>query len=191
MANSSPVTVISLDEKRLHNVNDIIFSDETHQILSLIEKKAHTEVQIEEKLSLDGATVHQILGGLLTAGVIEAKKLKRAGGVIQAYQLKRSPVVVLPTVRRTLFSRFKQLIPVITVVVVVSGILQLVYQQGTKAVLDVVGIEAEDSAVTVAANTPTGELSFQIAPWFLIGAIFAILVFVAYDFWKEKNLGAK
>lgn len=209
MADKSFV-LMSLKEDKVKKMTQVLNNDTCRKILDYLSNRERaTATEISKELKLAMSTVHYNLKQLKDNNLVTSDEYhySEKGKEVIHYGLANKYIVIAPKEDKSVMDKIKGFLP-ITLISVASGALLYfletnwhkigsLFTKGTlaqagdmRAFHDVM-IESEAAveplmgvAETAMAEPTTGML---IAPWFLAGAAFTILIMVAYEFSKKKK----
>jgi len=199
--------LLSLEDSKINKIANVISNASCKKILDYLADREATESELAEKLSIPISTVHYNLQQLMEAGLIIADEFhySKKGKEVNHYKLANKYIIIAPKKTKTsgLKQKLKNILPVALITAGAAGMIQLTTQFFQKpAVMMARGggvMEAAplaEGAVMKAAEAPAAaaEMAVQAAPlwqnialWFLIGAIFTILIFFILGFLKRGN----
>lgn len=201
--------LMSLKEDKIKKMTQVLNNDTCRKILehlSSIERATATE--ISKKLGLAMSTVHYNLKQLKDNDLVTSDEYhySEKGKEVIHYRLANKYIVIAPKEDKSVLDRLKSFLP-ITLISAGVGALLFFLEKNWHEVSsiffkssDVVMTRVADVGVEVAQDSfllveevayvvePIAEptTSMLVAPWFLAGAAFVILVMVAYEFAKKR-----
>jgi predicted transcriptional regulator len=191
--------LLSLEEGKAKKLANVIGSDACRKILDFLAQQSATETQISTKLSMPLSTVHYNIQQLLKAGLVKADEFhySEKGREVDHYSIANKYIIIAPKSVEGLAQKLKRVLPVFAFVAVTGAVLDTLSRffgitQASKAAEPLPrevasgavqeGVRsAADYSETVVASGPT------IGLWFVLGALVALAVYVAYDFFREKG----
>ncbi|HLC85977.1 MAG TPA: winged helix-turn-helix domain-containing protein [Candidatus Nanoarchaeia archaeon] len=192
--------LMNLEDAKSKELAQVISSDTARKILSLLADKPLSETEISEKLSMPLPTVHYNIQQLLKANIIEIKDFlwSEKGKKIQLYKLSNKLIIIAPKTSSISFiEKLKDIIPVVLGGFLVSvGI--YAYQIFRRNISTLNGHEyssmlssAESKAMGESTATlqkiPEMTNSSTFALWFLLGIIFAALLYTLTVYLRRKK----
>ena len=199
--------LVSLKGNKAKKLAQVISNKTSRRILDfLAENKKATESELASELSLPISTVHYNLKHLVDAKLVQADEFhySEKGKEVNHYSLTNKYIIIAPESTTTgIRDRIKSILPVGLITIATAAVLQVIsksYQsslmrgpQLPEAVLQkgVERVVAEDAAASAfqAANLNVTQLpvasSFVI--WFLIGAMFVILLFLFVEWIRSRD----
>jgi DNA-binding transcriptional ArsR family regulator len=214
MADKSFV-LMSLKEDKVKKMTQVLNNDTCRQILDYLSNTERaTATEISKKLKLAMSTVHYNLKQLKDNNLVTSDEYtySEKGKEIIHYGLANKYIIIAPKEDKNVFDRLKGFLPITLISAFTGALLFLVEKNWTKLSNAYVGLGSprmlmEDTSIkvadaiveevaplmaeptmmmaeTVIAEPTTGML---IAPWFLAGAAFTIIVMVAYELARKKD----
>ncbi|MBW2977462.1 helix-turn-helix domain-containing protein [Candidatus Woesearchaeota archaeon] len=179
--------LVSLKESKAKELAQVISNQSCRKILDYLAEKEATETELAKKLELPLSTVHYNLKHLLEAGLISAEEFhySEKGKEVNHYKLANKYVIIAPKSTFGLKEKLKSILPVAVVISVTAGIIHLFSSQ-----MSTFGAARLEKAVMeTAAEPPIQAVQTQpnIALWFLIGALTALVIFLIIDYIKKKK----
>jgi predicted transcriptional regulator len=191
--------LLSLEEGKAKKLANVIGSDACRKILDLLAQQSATETQISTKLSMPLSTVHYNIQQLLKSGLVKADEFhySEKGREVDHYSIANKYIIIAPKSVEGLAEKLKKVLPVFAFVAVTGAVLDplsrffgnpqvskaaesIPRELASGAVQESVRSAADFSGTAVTSG-PT------IGIWFVLGALFALIVYVAYDFFREKG----
>ncbi|MCD4666937.1 helix-turn-helix domain-containing protein [archaeon] len=191
--------MVSLEENKAKTIANVLSNDTSRKILDyLAEKEDASETDISKKLKIPISTTHYNLQQLKKANLVEVKKFiwSDKGKKIELYQLAKKYIIIAPKASR-LTASLKKALPLTIVSILAAGLIQvytnlyrplaLQSQDFSKNLAESGAMEATKSLAADAAPETIQIINVQpnYALWFLIGALFAIVVYIIYNMWKK------
>lgn len=190
--------LVSLKESKAKELAQVISNESCRKILDYLAEKEATETELAKKLELPISTVHYNLKHLVGAGLVEAEEFhySEKGKEVNHYRLANKYVIIAPKSTFGLKEKLKSILPVGLITVAAAGLIHLFTgRAGTfgaaslqKAVMTA-GPEAErvlaDEAIVETAPIVSSEPN--IALWFLIGALSALIVYTIIEYIRKKK----
>lgn len=193
--------MLSLDDEKSKNIADVIANPTCKKILNLLSEKEASETDIANELGVPLNTIDYNIKKLKKAGMIETKNFfwSVKGKKIPIYKLAKKHIIISP--KKTTLSKLKPILPV----AIISGIIALIIkiyfdlQIKTRNIMqeivpktfdetaEAVASSATGTAETVTEKTPVIiSITTPYWPWFLLGALTAILIFLIWT-WKKSR----
>lgn len=197
----SKFLLVDLNETKTKKLAETITSTTSRKILNhLAEKEQDTENNISNELNLPISTVHYHLQKLLEAKLVEAKEFhySEKGREVNHYQLANKYIIIAPKKVSGLREKLKGILPAVLITIGISVIIKTIQSRSLTIIRDEVSStfmeEANDAVADIALKsakliyqtTPTA-VQPDIALWFLIGGLAAIVVHLTYQIIKEKR----
>ncbi len=212
MANKN-FLLLSLEDSKTKKIANVISNESCRKILDYLAKKEATESELAEKLQIPISTVHYNLQQLMETGLISTEEFhySEKGKEVLHYKLANKYIIISPKGTYGLKEKLKGILPTALITLGAAGIIQLFSKYFSKgalqagdtfmvaksAVMERTAGEAAPQAVQATAESMqqaapiTAEKVYlipqNIALWFLIGAMFALIV---YFVWRlaRKNI---
>lgn len=193
--------MVSLEDEKSKELANVISNDTSRRILSFLSEKEASESDIVKALSLPPSTVHYNVQHLLKNNLIEVKDFywSDKGNKVNVYTIAKKLIVIAPRGAK-LTSAVRNLIPVALFSLVAAAIIEFVsrgyYRFG--GVAQEVANEVVPAPVLkqgVAEQVTTGGSRMLAQPgfwsnfavWFLLGAFFAIIIYLIIYFVRRKK----
>jgi len=203
MANKSFI-LVNLEETKSKKLAQVISNETSRKILDLLAKKENTvtETEIAKEMSIPLSTVHYNLKQLKEGGLVTAEEFHYStkGREVNHYKLANKYIIITPKKVTGITQKLKSILPVGLIALGAAGIIQLVskYLGSTPpAQPEMIQIAAKSAPLeaafdeAAAAMMPAAEVTpviwQNIALWFLLGAAFALLLYVAISAIRKKE----
>jgi len=184
--------LVSLKEEKAKKLAKVLHNESCRKILEHLTGKESTETELAEKLELPISTVHYNLKHLLDAGLVTAEEFHYSakGKEVNHYKLANKYIIIAPKSTFGIKERLKNILPVALIVGASAFAIQLV-RMGTARVGTFGAAktaEVMEAADTIAAG-PVAAAAQPTNPiwWFLAGALFTIVVFLAVDLIRSRK----
>jgi len=212
MANKN-FLLLSLEDSKAKKVANIVSNDSCRKILDYLAEHEATESELAEKLDVPISTVHYNLQQLMESGLIATEEFhySQKGKEVSHYKLANKYIIITPKKVFGIKEKLKSILPVGLATVVTAGIIQYVtkFMPGKGSVAQDV-MMARAPAEAMGAGGPVLEkaveeavpatqevitegvvpLLFQnIAFWFLLGAVFALAMYILVSFIRKDSKG--
>ncbi len=185
--------LVDLNEPKTKKLAETITSDTSRKILNHLAEKEETEANIAKTLNLPISTVHYHLQKLQEAHLITAKEFhySQKGREVLHYKLANKYIIIAPQHVSGLKEKLKGILPAAIAALGISAVIKFI--QSTSQVVP--AMEATESAadaapqmaMKVAEIAPSVVSSPpDIALWFLIGSLAALVIYLLVDLIKEK-----
>ena len=194
--------LLSLEDSQAKKVANIVSNDSCRKILDYLSEREATESELAAKLNIPISTVHYNLQQLMDAKLIESEEFHYSpkGREVNHYKLANKYIIITPKKVTGITQKLKSILPVGLIALGAAGIIQLVskYLGSTPpAQPEMIQIAAKSAPLeaafdeAAAAMMPAAEVTpviwQNIALWFLLGAAFALLLYVAISAIIRKN----
>jgi DNA-binding transcriptional ArsR family regulator len=201
--------LVSLKEDEAKRLAQVISNDTSRMILDFLAgRKDATETEIAKHLTLPLSTVHYNLSGLMQAKLVQADEFhySQKGKEVNHYCLANKYVIIAPKdAPEGLREKLRRILPVALVCTAAAAAVQLLWRAPErvmaplpeaapmllqKTVADEAAAAGAESVATqnvaehIAAAQPWFAANYAL--WFLYGAMFTILVFIAVD-WIHRR----
>ncbi len=194
--------LLSLEDSQAKKVANIVSNDSCRKILDYLSEREATESELAAKLNIPISTVHYNLQQLMDAKLIESEEFHYSpkGREVNHYKLANKYIIITPKKVTGITQKLKSILPVGLIALGAAGIIQLVskYLGSTPpAQPEMIQIAAKSAPLeaafdeAAAAMMPAAEVTpviwQNIALWFLLGAAFALLLYVAISAIRKKE----
>lgn len=184
--------LVDLNEPKTKKLAETITSQTSRKILNHLAEKEDTEANIAKALNFPISTVHYHLQKLQEAHLITAEEFhySQKGREVLHYKLANKYIIIAPKAVSGLKEKLKSILPAALVVLGIGAVIKFM-QTASQAVP---GMEAAES---LAADT-TPEIAMKLAQeapivqqpdvalWFLVGSVAALLIYVIVALIIEK-----
>lgn len=194
-AKEDPYIIVHLNRDESRKLSQALSNETSRKIMDYLAENDSTESDISKNLRLPQSTVHYSLKQLEAAKLVLAEEFhySKKGKVVNHYSLSQKLVIIAPPQSRleSFKSRMAAIAPAILVSVVGTGLLYYFTRPKDLLTPTVQGIAADtaEAAPRLMANaapmmaeqsvsSQTQSIFSQAWPWFLIGGLVAILVYV-------------
>ena len=192
--------LVSLKENKAKKLAQVISNESCRKILDYLAEKEATETELAEKLEVPISTVHYNLKHLTSAGLVDVDEFhySQKGREVNHYKLANKYVIIAPKSTFGIKEKLKAILPVAFITVAAAGLLSLFTRRtamfgaaktGVREAVMAAAPEAEKTlADTIVAEAPPVIVSGpSIALWFLIGAVFAIVIYMIIQYILSKR----
>ena len=199
--------LLSLEDTKIKKVSNVISNESCRKILDYLSNKEATESELAEKLNIPISTVHYNLLQLMETELISADEYhySQKGKEMSHYKLANKYIIIAPKKTYGIKEKLRSILPVALIAAGTAGIIQLVRmfpQRGTFAAQNFKSVSADRVASSAApsmeqaygassnaVSSTVSTLPFwqNIALWFLIGAIFALLVYFVISWYRRER----
>jgi len=198
--------LVSLKEHESKKLAQIISNDTARKILDYLSEKEATESELAEKLGIPISTVHYNLQALVKGKLVEADEFhySEKGKEVIHYKLANKFIIIAPKTTFGLKEKLKSILPVAIIVSAAAFILHFAskYFVPVKSQPTIIAEKALDRAATSKAPL-IEEFAYEtinkttvlvqksvwsdIVIWFIIGALFSLLVYLFIDYIRNKH----
>ena len=193
--------LVSLKGDKAKKLAQVISNKTSRKILDyLAENKKATESELSKELSLPISTVHYNLKHLLAAKLVKADEFHYSakGKEVNHYSLTNKYIIIAPDSATVgIKSRIKSILPVALITMATAGVMHVLskYYSGvgyfaTKAAQAPTAEAGRDLALeaeSIVTQAPVIGASTNFVLWFLIGAIFVVLVYLFVEWVRERR----
>ena len=192
--------LLSLEDTKIKKVSNVISNDSCRKILDYLANKEATESELAEKLQLPISTVHYNLQQLMETGLISAEEFhySKKGKEISHYKLANKYIIIAPKSTFGIKEKLKSILPVALIAAGAAGTIQFLDNYFSSQALmpqeliaaksmaaDTVA-EAAPALMSQAAEQTAPSLFQNVALWFFIGALFALLVYFIISVFRKN-----
>jgi len=163
--------MISMDDERSKHLAGVLDNPTAKKILTLLSQKDASETDIANDLQIPASTAEYNIQKLVASGLVEKSEeffWSVKGKKIPMYKLSKKYIVIAPKNKSRVSGFFATLI----LSIAAAALLGLYEKSKTAAVSESAMLEAGKAATATAVTTSLG----SIAVWFLIGALFALII---------------
>jgi DNA-binding transcriptional ArsR family regulator len=208
MADNSFV-LMSLKENKVKKMTQVLNNNTCRKILDYLSNNDKaTATEISKKLNLAMSTVHYNLKQLSDNGLVTSDEYHYSdkGKEVIHYGLANKYIIIAPKEDKTIIDKLKGFLP-ITLITAGAGALLYLIEKNLEKIMSLIPFQKQmlshdlatdvmlrtndiaEPMMAMAESAPIAEptTSMLIAPWFIAGAAFAILVMVAYDLSRNKK----
>ncbi len=194
--------LVSLKEDQAKKLAQVISNESCRKILDyLAEKEDATETEISKKLNLPISTVHYNLQHLVDSGVVTVEEFhySKKGKEVNHYKLANKYIIISPRTTFGIKQKLRNILPVAGLSIIAAWFVNLfsdyfykkpvtVARMATDSFAEAPVIQEAAKAVSGGSEIAEVTTSFanNIGLWFLIGALFAIIVYLIFDYIKKK-----
>lgn len=193
--------LVSLEQNKAKKLAQVISNDTCRMLLDFLAKKDATETELAEKLKMPISTVHYNLQNLLEAGLVKAEEFhySEKGKEVNHYSITNKFIIIAPKSTEGVKVKIKRVLPIVLLVAGATALVQFlskyfyqpIYAQAPAAVREAVVGAGADTVLAEAAKAP--EIfpvisQTSLALWFLYGALFSLIAFIAWE-WVKERLG--
>lgn len=186
--------LVSLEQNKAKKLAQVINNDTCRKILNFLAKKEATETQLAERLKIPISTVHYNLQNLLEAGLIKAEEFhySEKGKEVNHYSLTNKFIIIAPKSKEGIKVKIKRVLPVVLLIGAATALIQALSRYLYQPFYAPTPLAREAVLETTVAGAPK---AVEIAPvisqvslalWFLYGALFSLIAFVAWEWVRER-----
>jgi len=194
--------MVSLEEEKSKKLAQVLSNDTSRKILDLLSKNnMMSETRIAKELDLPLSTAHYNLNLLLKSDLVNDEHFtySEKGKKIVHYQLSNKYVIIAPKKSSKVFEKLKDFLPVVLISSLAAVVIKYFSSNlGTfSAKGNMMAIEsatyggaervADAAAEPMAQSIQTVSSNQDLALWFLIGSLFALLVSFIWTTWIKKK----
>ena len=199
--------LVNLNETKTKKLAETITSDTSRKILNnLVEKEHDTEANISKETRIPISTVHYHLQKLQEAGliIVEEFHYSKKGREVNHYKLANKYIIIAPRKVSGLKQKLRGILPVGIIALGISAVIKIVTTFQSKImyagaemlraapVAEEMLVEKSapllaDAAPSVVEETARASSSQpDIALWFFVGSIAAIVIYLVVEMVKEQ-----
>jgi DNA-binding transcriptional ArsR family regulator len=198
--------LVSLNESKSKQLAQAISNESCRKILDYLADKEATESELSLKLNIPISTVHYNLQQLQKGGlvVVDEYHYSEKGKEINHYKLANKYIIIAPRSTYGIKEKLRSILPAALLIAVGAGFIQLftdIFGRNTssysmkEAVLDTAPLAekvmaqgaSESSNQLIPRIAETTVSTPNVALWFLIGAIAAIIIYLLVDYIRSKK----
>lgn len=198
--------LLSLEDEKTRKIANVVSNDSCKKILDYLAEKEGTETEIANKLSLPMSTAHYNLQQLVDTGLIAAEEYHYSpkGKQVLHYKLANKYIIIAPKNVHGIKQKLRSILPAGLIALGAAALLQIfskyfsqsgqnfivaksaeIANEDMREAMPSMMQAAQDEAATITAPT-VYMIPENIALWFLIGAIFALAVYLLWS-WIRKD----
>ena len=197
--------LLSMEDSKIKKISNVISNESCRKILDYLANKESTESELASKLNIPISTVHYNLQQLMETGLIDAEEYhySEKGKEVNHYRLANKYIIIAPKNTYGIKEKLKSILPDVFIVSGAALAIQLMnnyfsagnMMNAKETASDMGARFASAPAMQKAAAETTNQMtqnsqsifSFtNIALWFFIGAVFALLVYFLVGFNRKK-----
>lgn len=186
--------LVSLEQNKAKKLAQIINNDTCRKILNFLAKKDATETELAEKLNIPLSTVHYNLQNLLEAGLVKAEEFhySKKGKEVNHYSLTNKFIIIAPKSTEGISVKIKRVLPIVLLVGAATALVQALSKYLYQPIYAQTPLAREAMLETIAAGAPKAAEAVPLisqanfALWFLYGALFSLVAFIAWEWVKER-----
>lgn len=188
--------LMSIDDERAKKLADVLGNKSCKKIIDFLSGiKEASETDISKALGMPINTAEYNIKKLISSGLIEKSKnffWSRKGKKIDMYKLSNKSIIISPKPSSRLDSKLKALLPVLIVSGAFALLIKVYYSSifGAKKALEVADKEFARETIMEAVPKSAGQMIGAVSSglpvwlWFLIGTIFASVIFLILN-WRK------
>ena len=190
--------LLSMEDEKIKKVSNVISNDSCRKILDYLSSKEATESELAEKLQIPISTVHYNLQQLMETGLINAEEFhySKKGKEVSHYKIANKYIIIAPKKAFGIKEKLKSILPVALIAAGAAGVIQLVSRNLLRTQVVSEGFAAKTAAAERALEAPVAlaqaappqavpAILQNIALWFLMGALFALLIYSVISFIRK------
>lgn len=188
--------MLSLEDKATKKVANAVSNESCRKILDVLSDKDATESGVAQKLGIPLSTVHYNLRQLVDAGLVSAEEFHYStkGKEVLHYKLANKYIIITPREVTGIRGKLRRILPITFIAGGAALVAQLVADYVSlppqeaammqpvvmeSAMLKTAAAPAADAMYSAAGQAPAHALSwgsFEVALWFFIGSLAALLI---------------
>ncbi len=202
--------LVSLAEDKAKDLAQVISNKTCRKILDYLAEKEATETKLAKELDIPLSTVHYNLQQLQKGSLVESNEYhySEKGKEVNHYRLANKYIIIAPKTTHGIKEKLRSILPVGLFIAATAGVIQY-FSRYSKPIqekafaaapqLAEAGANVFEDAVTTAADEvvvaapeiaqqaiSTTSIWQNIALWFIIGAVSAIVIYVIVDKIRKK-----
>ena len=193
--------LVSLNEDKAKDLAQAITNETCRKILDYLADKEATESELSEKLLVPISTVHYNLQQLQKGGLVIAEEFhySNRGKEVNHYKLANKYIIIAPKTTYGIKEKLRSILPVGLITAAGAALIQF-FSKTNSAVsspapqmLKAAADESLESAVAATAANNAAPVFSQnlsllsnIALWFFIGAVTALVIYLIIDWIRNK-----
>lgn len=188
--------LVDLNETKTRKLAETITSDTSRKILNYLVDNNDSEQNIAKSLNIPISTVHYHLQKLQEAGlvIVEEFHYSAKGREVNHYQLANKYIIIAPQKVSGLKEKLRGILPIGLIILGISAIIKFttkVTASSKSMVAEVTLKDMQPAVESLAAQAPITlpvetAGSPDIAFWFLFGGVSVIVLYIIYQFIREK-----
>jgi len=189
--------LVDLNEPKTKKLAETITSDTSRKILNHLAEKEETEANIAKMLNLPISTVHYHLQKLQEAHLITAEEFhySQKGREVLHYKLANKYIIIAPKHVSGLKEKLKGILPAALAALGISAVIRLVQTASQvitvretmeSAAADASQTFVQEASLKMAQEVPDVAAQPDIALWFLVGSLVALVLYVLVELIREK-----
>jgi len=193
--------LVSLREDKAKQLAQVIANESCRKILDYLAEKEATETELAEKLMIPISTVHYNLKHLIEGGLVTAEEFhySEKGKEVNHYKLANKYIIIAPKTTFGIKEKLKSILPVALLALAGAGFIQLYTKfkfagfetmKATPATAPLMEQAADEVTKAAMEKAPEITGAMQAAPnyalWFLMGAFFAIVLYLIISKIRER-----
>jgi len=190
--------LLSLEDSKVNKIANIVSNASCKKILDYLAENEGTETEIAQKLQIPLSTAHYNLQQLMDSGLISAEEYHYSpkGKEVYHYKLANKYIIIAPKKVYGIKEKLRNILPAGLIAIGAAALLQIFSSFFSKPAGEsfMVAKSAEiaqpmaESAQEMAIATKTVYLVPEnIALWFLIGALFTIIVYFLWSRIRKEH----
>ncbi|PIY60388.1 hypothetical protein COY95_02020 [Candidatus Woesearchaeota archaeon CG_4_10_14_0_8_um_filter_47_5] len=211
---TDPFLLVSLKEEQAKKLAQVISNDTCRKILASLAKKSYTETELSKYLAVPLSTIHYNVSALVDAKLVKADEFhySEKGKEVLHYSLANKYVIIAQEAAPSGFvDKLREILPVALIVGAVGAVMAAITRFAAQAsfgpgmmrqtiTADSANAASQKLAAGFAAPAAMeasetlvqnpGTFFSSLLPsilWFVVGALFALLVFALYSHLKERR----
>jgi len=186
--------LVDLNEPKTKKLAETITSETSRKILNHLAEKEDAEASIAKTLNLPISTVHYHLQKLQEASLVTAEEFhySQKGREVLHYKLANKYIIIAPQHVSGLREKLKGILPAALAAVGVSAVIKWI-QTASQAVpatesmaVDAAQALPYEASLKMAQEVPVVAAQPDIALWFLVGSLVALLVYLIIELARER-----
>jgi|SRR3989338_1607844 len=197
--------LLSLEDAKINKIANIVSNDSCKKILDYLSEKEGTETEISQKLNIPLSTAHYNLQQLMDAGLIATEEYHYSpkGREVYHYKIANKYIIIAPKNTHGLKEKLRSILPAALITLGTAALLEVFskYFSSPNSFMAAGPAAEKSAAIAPMAAQKAAEAAQLAAPiiadkvylvpgnialWFLIGAVFALVVYIVWN-WTRKE----
>ena len=191
--------LLSLEDEQAKKVANIVSNDSCRKILDYLAENEATESELSKKLGIPISTVHYNLKQLMKSGLVDVEEFhySEKGKEVNHYKLANKYIIITPKKVTGIMGKLKNILPIGLITLGIAGVIQFLpklmpkfgaVQEAAPMLAKRAVEEVEFDVIPVAAEVVRTSFTQYPGLWFLLGAVFVLIVYLIMFWWKNRKL---
>lgn len=206
--------LVSLNESKTKHVAQVISNQTCRKILDYLADKEATETKLSKELDIPISTIHYNLEQLQKAGlvIVEEFHYSEKGREVGHYKLANKYIIIAPKSTYGIKEKLRNILPVAIIIAAGAGLISFfsrfssinklssvsrfsgerIVEESAEKALQAVPALVQDNLDNISNVSSIYQISSHsiftnIALWFLIGAVLALISYFVIDWLRDKK----